>query len=445
MLIEVFQIAGAAVAGCLIGCLVACVPALHVYNVMGLAMACTYALDMAKDGVFAVVLLPLVAGLLVGWSMANTIPSVLLAAPDESALLTVMPGQKYAMLGRGFEAVMLTASGGLAGVFLLVLVVGPLAPVLMPTLHAVFGRHGHWILWVVIVFMLMSEWPKQGNRGQGGWKKFFKAWIPLSAGLMTFLLSGLLGFIMHYRSPIRAGAAFQDMMPAFAGLFAMPWLLLNIVSHVELPPQESSSFKGVPASPGLGGVCAGFLGGVFASYFPGISGGVGGMLAGHAASQRDSRMFLVSQGASKLVYYVGAFLLFFVPGESHARGTATWLIRGIYAPLGWKDYYMVLASIAIAGALAFALMGPLTRLVLWIVIRAGYRRISALCLLLMVVIVFAATGWRGLLVLPVATGIGLVPVLFHSRRLNCLGVILLPMACSMSGIGPSVARWLGLL
>jgi TctA family transporter len=56
----------------------------------------------------------------------------------------------------------------------------------------------------------------------------------------------------------------------------------------------------------------------------------------------------------------------------------------------------------------------------------------------------AATGWRGLLIALPATGIGLLPVLLNSRRINCLGVILLPLACAMSGQGERVAGWLGL-
>ena len=212
-----------------------------------------------------------------------------------------------------------------------------------------------------------------------------------------------------------------------------------------MPRQDVSFSAGVAGVPGLRGVCAGFLGGSFAAYFPGITGGIGGMLAGHASSQRDDRMFLVSQGTSKLVYYVGAFLLFFVPGESHARGTATWLLRGIYRPHGAHDYYMALASVAIAGALAFILLVPLTRVVIRVIENFGYRRISSLALALVVALVFAVTGWQGLLVLVTATGIGLIPPLFHSRRLNCLGIILLPMACSMSGLAPAVAGRLGLL
>jgi hypothetical protein len=29
--------------------------------------------------------------------------------------------------------------------------------------------------------------------------------------------------------------------------------------------------------------------------------------------------------------------------------------------------------------------------------------------------------------------------------MNCLGVVLLPVACNMSGLGPGVAQWLGLV
>jgi hypothetical protein len=45
----------------------------------------------------------------------------------------------------------------------------------------------------------------------------------------------------------------------------------------------------------------------------------------------------------------------------------------------------------------------------------------------------------------VATGIGLLPMLFGSRRMNCLGIILLPVACNLSGHGDLLAGILGLL
>ena len=60
-------------------------------------------------------------------------------------------------------------------------------------------------------------------------------------------------------------------------------------------------------------------------------------------------------------------------------------------------------------------------------------------------LVYAITGWVGIFIAAVGTGIGLIPVLFASRRLNCLGILLLPIACNMSGVGHHVAAFLHLV
>jgi putative membrane protein len=428
-----------AILGGLISSVLGCVPGLHIYNVLAMLVMAGHGCAVRPD-----IIVPFVAGMIVGYAMLNTVPSVLLATPDESAFFTVLPGQKYLMEGRGYEGVMITAVGGLGGLFLLVVAVGAVAPGILPVIAGVLRPHTHWILWCVICFMLMSEWPKPTGAYQGGWVKFFSAWRSTGSGLLTFVMSGVLGFILMYRSPVSSDVAFQNLMPAFVGLFGMPCLVLNLVSRAEAPKQLTGRLERIEPGVALRGVAAGGLGGVFAAFIPGVTGGVGGLLAGHATATRDSRVFLVSQGASKVVYYVGALLFFFVPGLHLRRGGGTWLLRGIYEPLGYYDYYMVLASVAVAGAVSFLLVDPLARLTIRLIDGIGYRRVSALSLVVAIGIVVGVTGWMGLLVMVVAFGIGLIPLLYGSRRMNCLGIILLPIACGMSGIGAGVAGWLGL-
>lgn len=431
------------VLGSLVSSVLACIPGLHVYSVMGFLAIRLHFLASNGPIVPAEILVPFAVGMVVGYSVFNTLPSVLLAAPDDSALFTVLPGQKYLMNGRGYEGTMITVAGGLAGLVLLVFGFGPLAPRLLPVAKAVFQPHTHWVLWCVICFMLMSEWPKEGRIGWAGWRRFADAWKSLGAGLLTFALSGLLGFLLLYRSPISAEVAFQNLMPAFVGLFTMPWLIMNIASRVRIPAQVIS--RNINAASVLRGAFAGCLGGGFAAFFPVITGGVGGFLAGHATAIRDDRVFLASQGASKLVYYVGALLLFFVPGVNLTRGGAAWLIKGIYTPQAYHDYYMTLAAIAIAGATAFLVVEPLTRAMLILIGKYDYRRLSYASLVFTLVVVFAMTGCHGMFVMAVSAGIGLIPPLYGARRMNCLAVILLPMACNMSGIGAKVAGLLGLI
>jgi putative membrane protein len=248
-------------AGTVITSVISCLPGLHIYNVMGALVLGILALDGTEWAIPALVYLPAMTGMVVGWSMLNTIPAVLLGTPDESAMFTVMPGQKYLMAGRGYEGTMITAVGGLAGAFFLVLVVAPLAPRYLPVSQEVLRGHMHWVLWVIITFIIMSEWPKGGNRGPAGWAKFFDAWKTLLAGIATFLLAGFLGFILLTRSPVSHEVAFQNIMPAFVGLFAIPWCLLNIISAANVPKQRLAKSLEVDGDVILRSVWSGGLGG----------------------------------------------------------------------------------------------------------------------------------------------------------------------------------------
>ncbi len=431
----------AALAGTLLSSLLSCIPALHIYNVAGLVII----LALRVQGLIpAEALAMFMLGLVVGYAVLNTIPSIFFGAPDDSTIFIVLPGQKYLMQKRGFEASVLTGVGALGGLVVL-LVLAPFFPRALPLVRSIVGPHLHWILAAIIAFMLMSEWPKGSDRGRSGWAKFLDAWRSLGAGLLTFLLSGVLGMILFYSNLTPTEMAFQNLLPAFIGLFAIPWVLLNILSRTQVPAQHVG--RSVDISPGLiaRGVGAGALGGLFAAFFPVVTGGIGGFLAGHATAQRDDRLFIVSQGASKLLYYVGAFIFFFVPGLHLTRGGMAWMLSVLYAPHSPAVYWAAIGATLLSGALAFFLLLLLSRGAIWLVSHVDYRLISAATLVVLVGIVLALTGWGGLLIAAVATGIGLLPVMWGSRRMNCMGVLLLPLTLNMAGLGPTVAGWLGLL
>ncbi len=428
-------------AGTLLASLLAIVPALHIYNVAGFILLAggTLAAWMNPEQMAFLFL-----GLITGYAMLNTISSIFLSVPDDSTVFIVLPGQKYLLQRRGYEAVVLTGIGGLGGLAALTLL-APVASRLLPPIREILRPHMAWILWTIIAYMLLSEWPKGTDRGSAGWKRWWDGWKSLTAGLATFLLSGLLGFVMMYRSLVPVEVAYQNLLPAFVGLFAVPWVLQNLIARVELPPQHIARTVDAPFGAIFQGTAAGVLGGMFAAFFPVITGGIGGFLAGHATAQRDERAFVISQGASKVVYYVGGFLLFFVPGLHLTRGGMAWMVSTQYSTYTPERYFWATAAVLAAGVLAFFLSLGLTRLVIALTARVSYRVINFATLIILLVVVFAMTGWGGLAVCAVATGIGLIPVLWGSRRMNAMGVLLLPIALNMAGAGDVVAGWLGLL
>ncbi|HEM61003.1 MAG TPA: hypothetical protein ENO24_01830, partial [Chloroflexi bacterium] len=158
---DALPLVGAALLGTVLASLLACIPGLHIYSVAGILIVLNLKLQGRVDGeVLALFLL----GLVVGYAVVNAIPSIFLGAPDESTLFIVLPGQRYLLQERGFEAAVLTGVGGLGGLLVLVLL-APALPRVLPAIHTVVAPHLHWILAAIIAFMLMSEWPRGSDRG----------------------------------------------------------------------------------------------------------------------------------------------------------------------------------------------------------------------------------------------------------------------------------------
>jgi putative membrane protein len=429
-----------AVLGALMASVLALIPALHVYNVITLAFLFTGGLQAwLHPDQFAMLLL----GMVTGYAVLSVIPSIYLAAPDETSAFIVLPGQKWLLERRGYEAAILTGVGSLCGVIVLI-VVSPVLTEVARALRIVLAPHFGWILAAITLFMLMSEWPRAGDRGPTNWARFCAAWAPLSAGLLTFFLSGLLGIILMYRSFAPVSAAFANLLPAFIGLFAIPMVLTNLIMGTRVPPQHISTSLDVGPSLLLRGTFAGALGGLFAAFFPVVTGGIGSFLAGHATAQRDERTFILSQGASKLIYYAGGFLLFFLPGLQLARGGLAAMVSTIYSPGTPQMYYVAVAALAVSGAVSFLLLLPYSRFAVRVLTRLDYRVVNLGTLLVILALLLITTGFSGLLIAVPATAIGLIPSFFGTRRMNCLGVLLVPITLNMAGVGPDIARLLGL-
>lgn len=428
------------VLGVAIAALTAFVPGLHIYNIAGLVMLMV---TEEKVPIPQASLTYLFLGMLSGYAILNVIPSVFLCVPDESTVFVVLPAQKYMMQSRGYEAVVLSGLGGLGGLFILVLL-SPVASRLLPPLREILSPHLGWILWATIIYLTLSEWPKGTGRPSAGWQRWWEGWQNLLAGISTFILSGLLGFILMYRPFVPVARAYQNLLPAFIGLFAVPWLVQNLLAQVRLPAQICGLTVDAPPDIIVRGTASGVIGGLFAAFFPVVTGGIGGLLAGQATSQRDDRLFLISQGASKVVYYAGGVLLFFVPGLYLTRGGMAWLLSTQISSTTPQDYFMATASVLVAGVMSFFLSLRIARFMSQRLAGKNTKLISWVTLGGLVMVVTMLAGWQGLLVCGVASGIGLIPVFWGARRTNAMGILLLPIAINMSGRGDFVARLLGL-
>jgi putative membrane protein len=428
--------------GTICSAVISLMPALHIYNVAGILIILTMG-----AGTSTLIPMPYVPvfmmAMVVGWAIMNTIPALFLGAPDESAIFVVLPGQKYMMQGRGYEAAALTGIGALAGIVAMFLA-SPLFFRALPKLRNITRPHNFWIMGLIITYMLMSEWPKGSGRQKTGLGRFIDGWKNLAAGLLTFFLSGILGIIILNKPLVNVEFAFQNIMPVFVGLYAIPWVVGNVFSKTEIPPQFICTSTDCDYRFWSRGGLSGFIGGMIAAFNPVVTGGIGGFIAGHATAQRDDRLFIISQGASKTVYYVGGFLMLFIPSLYRTRGGMAWMLRPFFQPHTFEDYWRIMGVIMLSGGLSFLLLLLFSRLIIRVINRINYRSLSVATFFFMVAVVYALFGWIGLGLMTVATAIGLIPVYYHSRRMNCMGVLLLPIALNMGDLGPAVVRLMGL-
>lgn len=431
----------AAAAGAVAATILALVPTVHVCSVAALILSAWAA---ARAPFPAELLAMGMLGMTTGYAFTSIIPGTFFAIPDEGSAFIVLPAQKYLLRRRGVEAAVLTGMGGLGGIAALALL-APVAPSFLPLLQAILQPHLHWMVWAIIAYTLISEWPKGSDRAPVGLRRWWDGWKNLAAGLATFLLSGLAGLILFYRNPVSTPIAYHDLYPAFSGLFVVPWLLQNLLSRVEPPPQHIA--ETVEGTPGLllRGILAGVSGGLFAAFLPAVSGGIGALIAGHATAQRDDRLFLVSQGAAKATTYAGSLLLFFVPGLHLTRGSMAWMIGSIWCATTPRTYILAVSAVILSGIVSYLMLVPMAHLAARSIGKLPYRWISAGASITLVITIAGLTGLEGLLVCAVTSGIGLIPTLWGCRRANCMGILLLPIALNMVGAASTIARWLDLL
>jgi putative membrane protein len=417
--------------GCMGGFLIGLVPGTHHLT----PVAVMWALSDAHGRLLEPEQLAWISlGALLGWIASSILPATLLFAPDDAHPGWVLPGAKLLLRGRGLEAVLWQNLGAL-GALLALLALAPLFDQILRPLRTLLQPHTPWMLTAIIAFMLIGEWPRAEMHHRSRWRRLASAWGYIGISQLAFVLSGVLGLVLARSSLLPAERAYQSLLPAFSGLFALPGLLQLVLHGRRAPAQQAHDAAACSnVLIVLRGCASGVAGGFFAGFLPVISGGIGSLLAGHASAQRDERVFLVAHGAARLSYALFAALLLFLPGITLARGGLSSLISARWLPSGWPLFWTALGSAALCGVFAFAAQWRIAQVWARHAQHVSVRALAATAAALLLGLVLALTGVPGLAVLAVASAIGLLPVLFGTRRLNCLAVVLVPATLNMLGV-----------
>jgi len=473
MATEIILIIAFCLLGTLVGALLCLIPSLHIYNVAGIAILLWLHLS---NVIPYYTIAPFFMSLMVAFAFTNTIPMTFFSAADESAGATILPTTDMLKNGKAWDASMLSFVGIYLGVLFL-LILTPFFFFICPYIYLPIRAHLHWVIGLILVFYVMSEWPKGAGRGKTPWAKFKNSWHNIFAGLLTFILSSIVGLIITSKPLAPPEQSFQNIMPVFLGFFAFPSIIQALMSDAKYPTKQYVS-KYVNARWSDLGYASlpGVIGGLLTAFIPAVTIGISAIFASHMTNHRNlrqasyedpiepntykrlhipeiyhqqERIFMLAGGINKVLYYVGAFLFLFIITDitpnGMGRGGMNILLKPLFsAEKG--DYFIMLAVILISAGVSLLMSIYFTRLMIDILPKINIKLIYTIVTIgLLILLYYLGGGLMAFLVAAVTTCIGCIPVFFNCRRSHCMAVLLVPIALNMAGYGDAIARLLRLI
>ncbi len=387
--------------GIAFGIVTGLIPGLHPNTIFTLI----FSLAFLFTGLPVQLILAFVVSLAVSNTFFDFIPTILFGAPEEDSVLSVLPGHKLLLKGRGYEAIFLVTMGGL-GVMLLTVFSLPALFFFLPLIYTTIKPVIHIILLSVVAWMVYTE------------RK------PLHA-LSVFILAGIFGLLTLNSFPSE-----EVMFPALTGLFGMSTVLVSVMTRVKIPPQKIQ--KEVQGD-WLKGSVTGWLAGLLAGLLPGIGSSQAGIIASQFLRAK-LREFLIALGGINTSNIFFTFIVFYVIGKT--RSGAVWMISQIIDYFTLADVYLLI----VVGILTSLISGLLTikasKFLLNRMRNINYTRMMSFIFLGLITLVFIFSGLIGLLVSITGMFLGLLAISIGIKRTHLMGFLLLPTIAYFSGLNP---------
>jgi putative membrane protein len=345
---------------------------------------------------------------LITHTFVDSIPSTFLGIPDADTSLAVLPGHALCLEGNGEEAVRIAALGS-AWAMVIAVPLSVICFFLLPALQPYFD----WWIGILLIasmgYMIVTgECP--------GW------------ALALFCVSGILGiFSLHYAflSWHTLAGSSAILMPLLTGLFGISVLIT--ASQGRMPEQH---FRGIRIEDRavMKYSALGTIAGVAVGWLPGLStASANGVLASFIGYDKNRQSYILATSAANTSNaFIGLAVLFAL---SRMR-------NGVMAALSELPL-PTLSDLTVIGILsacaAYCITIVLSR-------SAGVfngidgKLLNHAVIVFVITLCIILTGPFGVVILILATALGLVSYLVNVPRVYCMGAIMVPVILYSFGI-----------
>ena len=388
------EIISALLLGVLIGTITSLTPGLHINTISALLI--TYSI-IALDYFSPLTLATFIIAMSIMHTFGDAVPSIFLGAPDSDQALSVQPGHRFLLKGRGFEALYLTIIGSLLAVILIIL----LSPILFLTIKKFYNIIANYIVIILIlssVFLILKE-------------KNSKI-----MAILVFLLSGVLGLIT-VNSKIQ-----QPLLPLLAGLFGISSIIFSLLKKTKIPPQKISYPK-LKKKEIINPLYLGLFSSLLIGFLPALSSSIAATISSSAKTLK-TKSFLILMGSINTFFMIISFIALY--SINKARSGSVVAISNFLENITINHIIFFFSISLITAALATIITINLGKIFTKIINKINYKILSVIIILIILTLTIIINNFTSILILITATFIGLIPHLANTRKIYLMGSLILP-------------------
>ncbi len=328
------------------------------------------------------------------------LPSIFLGAPEGDTALSILPGHRMLLEGKGYEAIKLTSVGCLAGIIIAIIlsiIFIPTAPLFYPYLSKIMA----FLLIALSLFLILKE------------KKNFKILAAL-----VFILAGILGYAVLNFSVIK-----QPLFPLFTGLFGTSLLTLSFFQNVKIPKQSLKKTK-INKKDLFKSLSLSIISSSLVSFLPGLGAAQAGVIAS-SIKKIQEKSFLILLGAVNSITALLSFVALYAIKKPRS-GVAVFV--GKFLPdfsLSQLTLLMVIALVV--GLILFPLTLFLARKFTKFIEKVNYKWLCFSIILFLIILTPIISGWLALIVLITSTCLGIFCSLLGIKKIFLMGSLILPV------------------
>jgi putative membrane protein len=387
--------------GILLGIIAGLIPGIHPNTFAFLILAFSPFLELNIFYLIAILI-----GVEITNSFMDFIPSILFFAPEEDTALSILPSQRFLLHGRAYEAIYLTVYGGLFST-LFIIVLSPLFIILIPIFYSYLKPL---IAFLLILTILHLFYTQKKN-------KFF--------AFLVFIFSSALGLLI-FNLPLSPASV---LFPTFAGLFGLSSLFFT-TSKPEIPEQEID-INLEDCSKRKSSIISIFSG-LFSGILPGVGSSQVTVMSQQLAKIKNLKDFMIAIGGITTANSIFSVVALFTIGNP--RSGVSVAIQSLNFEISLINLFLILFLISITAGIAAILTLKFSKILIRNLHKIKYNKLTKSIFALLLILVFATTGWIGLVVALTSFSIGVFCIQSGVRRSFMMSVLIVPTILIFLGI-----------